>query len=103
MVEVTPRGGDEVTVIFTDNKSRVVRLANENKLDLKMDAPKSSLRYDVPSLSSSYSAIDERLFSQVPKNKLLRTVSATVNPHYNHTMLDHTLRPVCAQFFLSYL
>ena len=31
MVECTPRGGSEVNVIFTDNTSRVVKLANENQ------------------------------------------------------------------------
>ena len=31
VVECTPRGGSEVNVIFTDNTSRVVKLANENQ------------------------------------------------------------------------
>ena len=31
VIEVTPRGGAEVNVVFSDNTSRIVKLANENQ------------------------------------------------------------------------
>ena len=42
VVECTPRGGSEVNVIFADNTSRVVKLANENQPKEKVFRPKFS-------------------------------------------------------------
>ena len=42
MIECTPRGGSEVTVIFSDNTQRIVKLANENQCkDIKPKSPVS--------------------------------------------------------------
>ena len=45
VIECTPRGGSEVTVIFSDNTQRIVKLANENQCkDPKPKSPVSILR-----------------------------------------------------------
>ena len=42
VIECTPRGGSEVTVIFSDNTQRIVKLANENQCkDIKPKSPVS--------------------------------------------------------------
>jgi len=108
VVEVKARGGDEVTVVFSDNKSRVVRLANENTPKSVVSDSNSPIKtsipvtagYDVRSAgglsgaTTSYSTSPDRFTAEIPKAKLLRTVSATVNPLYSH-IHDNSLRPVC--------
>lgn len=102
VVEVTPRGGDEVTVVFSDNKSRVVRLANENTPKSTHDLTTSALKTSIPvtsgyepSTPSSVGTLNygsSEGFTDIPKAKLLRTVSATVNPHYNPHSIHDSLR-----------
>jgi len=77
VIEVTPRGGAEVNVIFNDNTSRVVKLANENQQSKPKSPP---IRFD--------SSLDYG-----KKHKaLLRTVSETV-PHRPSLDLHSRLMP----------
>jgi len=94
VVDVTPRGGDEVAVVFSDNKSRVVRLANENTpkdLSISTSGVKTTIPvttcYDGSPLAAPTPTFSSGLpqFGEIPKAKLLRTVSAT---HYGQSLHD---------------
>ena len=103
VVDVTPRGGDEVAVIFSDNKSRIVRLANENTpkdLSISTSGVKTTIPvttcYDASPLAAPTPTFSAGLpqFGEIPKAKLLRTVSAT---HYGQSLHDplrsHSVSP----------
>jgi len=74
VVECTPRGGSEVNVIFTDNTSRVVKLANENQ-SLK-DKPRFDATLD---------------YSQKHK-PLLRTMSERTHSDHGRFMNSDSLK-----------
>jgi len=84
VIECTPRGGSEVTVIFSDNTQRIVKLANENQA--KECKPKSPPRFDghralLRTVSESV-AHHQRLTSMANVTDLKRRLEPTLGTDY---------------------
>jgi len=85
VIECTPRGGSEVTVIFSDNTQRIVKLANENQC--KDTKPKSPPRYDghralLRTVSESVANHHQRLTSMANVTDLKRRLEPTLGSDY---------------------
>ena len=85
VVECTPRGGSEVNVIFADNTSRVVKLANENQ-------PKDKVCFSQFSAMSEFShwfQFQPRFDSTLDFTRKHKPLLRTVSERTHSDRLDH--------------